>query len=41
MSLEELSRVMDFQVSNRFGSVVWPGHTDLRFVDLDDIIEIL
>lgn len=41
MSLDELSRVQDFQVSNRFGSVVWPGHTDLRFVDMDEIIEIL
>ena len=35
-----LSQVEDFQITNSLGTIMWPGKTDLRFVDLDDIINI-
>ena len=40
MSEEELSQVKDFSVGNEFGKIMFEGKTDVRGLDLDDIINI-
>ena len=40
MSDEELSGVPDFTIFNDFGSIQFLGETDLRDVDLADVVTI-
>lgn len=39
-SEENLEHVCDFKIANPNGVIYWPGISDLRYVNLDDIIEI-
>ena len=41
MTVKELENVEDFTVSNSFGSIFWPGKTDVTRVNLADIITII
>lgn len=40
MTDDQLRRVEDFQISNQYGSILWPGLTDILHLDLDEIVEI-
>ncbi|CBZ52927.1 hypothetical protein NCLIV_027150 [Neospora caninum Liverpool] len=41
MTEQELSRVQDFSITRRaYGSIRWPGYTDLRGINLDDAVKI-
>ncbi|PFH37959.1 nucleoporin autopeptidase [Besnoitia besnoiti] len=41
MTEQELSRVQDFTITRRgYGSIRWPGYTDLRGINLDEVVKI-
>ncbi|GBE58715.1 nucleoporin autopeptidase [Babesia ovata] len=41
MSDKQLANVMDFQVIREgFGDILWPGYTDVRQLNLDNIVDI-
>ncbi|KEP66354.1 UNVERIFIED_CONTAM: nucleoporin autopeptidase [Hammondia hammondi] len=41
MSEQKLSRVQDFSITRRgYGSIRWPGYTDLRGINLDEAVKI-
>ena len=40
MSEQELSQVTDFRIENEHGSITFTGNTDLRGLDLDELVEI-
>ena len=40
MSDYELSRIAEFRIENEHGSITFPGTTDLRGLDLDELVEI-
>lgn len=35
MTTEQLENVENFTVENKYGKIVWKGHTDLTEVDVD------
>ncbi|KAK2196423.1 bifunctional Nuclear pore complex protein NUP98-NUP96/Nuclear pore complex protein Nup98-Nup96-like [Babesia duncani] len=41
MDSKQLSNVMDFQIIREgFGDILWPGYTDVRNLNLDEIVDI-
>ncbi|AFZ81578.1 hypothetical protein BEWA_009920 [Theileria equi strain WA] len=41
MNDKQLSEVLDFQIiHDEYGDILWPGYTDLRSLNLDEIIDI-
>jgi len=36
----ELQNVREFRILNGFGSIHWPGNTDLTEVDLEECVNI-
>ena len=36
----ELSNVSNFKIKNQFGTIIWEGHTDVRNLDLNKLVEI-
>ncbi|KFH10869.1 nucleoporin autopeptidase [Toxoplasma gondii VAND] len=41
MTEQKLSRVQDFSITRRgYGSIRWPGYTDLRGINLDEAVKI-
>lgn len=40
MSEQELSQVEDFSIENEFGKIIFDGKTDIRGLNLDELINI-